>query len=136
MKSFICVVAISTAVIALFTPQSVLAQTVFVQSVSSNGNASNTIYIPSRKATTITTIERVTSNFYPNNGVTTSSTTTSYSGGTYPSYHNYQQGQSTIILQQQNVYPRAVKAACSTSIIGSPIPSPVALNVATGQLCY
>jgi hypothetical protein len=135
MKKFICLVATSAAVVALFTPKSVLAQTVFVQSVSSNGNASNTIYLPSKKATTITTIERVTSNLYQNNNPITTSTTTTYSDGAYPGYHRHQYGQSTIILQQQNIYPRAVRAACSTSIMGSPIPSPIALNVSTGQIC-
>jgi hypothetical protein len=54
-------------------------------------------------------------------------------------YHRYHDRfrQPTVILQQQNIiYPPAFShSTCTTSIVGSPIPSPVPLDSRTGQLC-
>jgi hypothetical protein len=131
MNKFTYLTAISTAVISLLLPGVVRAQSVFIQGFPSGGYSSTTIYIPSTETTTTTTVDRVNSDLYPNNSVTTSTTTT-YTGGSYPIRHRRQQGQSTIIFQ--NNYPRAAQVSCSTSIIGSPIPSPVALTP-SGQPC-
>ena len=129
MKKFVCLTAISTAVISLLSPGVVRAQSVFIQGFPTGGYSSTTIYIPSTETTT--TVERVNSDIYPgSSSVTTSTTTTSTSG----SFRNRrQQGQSTIIFQNNN--PRNTQVNCTTSIVGSPIPSPVALNSVTGGLC-
>ena len=139
MKNLIYLTAISTAVISLLFPGVVRAQSVFVQGFPSNGFPSNgfpsngysstTIYIPSTETTT--TVERVNSNIYPGSNSVTTSTTTTYTGGSFR--NRRQQGQSTVIFQ--NINPRNTQVNCTTSIIGSPIPSPVALNSVTGGLC-
>jgi hypothetical protein len=132
MKIFIGLATISTAVISLALAGSVRAQSVFIQGFPAGGYSSTTIYIPATETTT-TTVDRVNSDFYPNSNSVTTSTTTTYIGGGYPLHHRRQQGSSTVIFQ--NNYPRAAQVTCTTSIIGSPIPSPVALNSVTGQPC-
>ena len=129
MNKFICLTAISTAVISLLLPSVVRAQSVFMQGFPSGGYSSTTIYIPSTETTT--TVERVNSNIYPGSNSVTTSTTTTYTGGSFR--NRRQQGQSTVIFQ--NLNPRNTQVNCTTSIIGSPIPSPVALNSVTGGLC-
>ena len=129
MNKFICLTAISTAVISLLLPGVVRAQSVFIQGFPSNGYSSTTIYIPSTETTT--TVERVNSDIYPGSNSVTTSTTTTYTGGSFR--NRRQQGQSTVIFQ--NLNPRNTQVNCTTSIIGSPIPSPVALNSVTGGLC-
>ena len=129
MNKFICLTAISTAVISLLLPSVVRAQSVFMQGFPSGGYSSTTISIPSTETTT--TVERVNSNIYPGNNSVTTSTTTTYTGGSFR--NRRQQGQSTVIFQ--NLNPRHTQVNCTTSIIGSPIPSPVALNPVTGGLC-
>jgi hypothetical protein len=50
----------------------------------------------------------------------------------------YQHPQQTINRQQQNFNPNRDRSNCSTSIIGSPIPSPIPLRTDgynQGQLC-
>jgi hypothetical protein len=133
MNKFICLTAISTAVISLLLPGVVRAQSVFIQGFPSSGYSSTTIYIPSTETTTTTTIDRVNSNIYPSSNSVTTSTTTTYPGGGYPFRQRRQQGESTVIFQ--NINPRNTQVNCTTSIIGSPIPSPVALNSVTGGLC-
>jgi hypothetical protein len=128
MKSLIYLTAISTAVISLLLPGVVRAQSVFIQGFPSNGYSSTTIYIPSTETTT--TVERVNSNIYPGSNSVTTSTTTTYTGG---GFRNRRQQGSTVIFQ--NLNPRNTQVNCTTSIIGSPIPSPVALNSVTGGLC-
>ncbi len=129
MNKFICLTAISTAVISLLLPSVVRAQSVFMQGFPSGGYSSTTIYIPSTETTT--TVERINSNIYPGSNSVTTSTTTTYTGGSFR--NRRQQGQSTVIFQ--NLNPRNTQVNCTTSIIGSPIPSPVALNSVTGGLC-
>ncbi len=129
MKSLIYLTAISTAVISLLLPGVVRAQSVFIQGFPSNGYSSTTIYIPSTETTT--TVERVNSDIYPGSSTVTTSTTTTSTGGSFR--NRRQQGQSTIIFRNTN--PRNTQVNCTTSIIGSPIPSPVALNSVNGGLC-
>ena len=131
MRKFICLTTISTAVISLLVPSVVRAQSVFIQGFPSSGYSSTTIYIPSTETTTTTTVDRVNSNIYPGSNSVTTSTTTTYTGGSFR--NRRQQGQSTIIFPNNN--PHNPQVNCTTSIIGSPIPSPVALNSVTGGLC-
>ena len=128
MKKFICLTTISTVVISLLLPGVVRAQSVFVQGFPAGGYSSTTIYIPSTETTT--TVERVNSNIYPGSSSVTTSTTTTSTG---ESFRNRRQQGSTVIFQ--NLNPRNTQVNCTTSIIGSPIPSPVALNSVTGGLC-
>jgi hypothetical protein len=129
MNKFIYLTAISTAIISLLLPSVVKAQSVFIQGFPSSGYSSTTIYIPSTETTT--TVERVNSNIYPGSNSVTTSTTTTYTGGGFR--NRRQHGQSTVIFQ--NINPQNTQVNCTTSIIGSPIPSPVALNPVTGGLC-
>ena len=132
MKSFIYLTTISTAVICLLLPNAVSAQSVFIQGFPAGNYSSTTIYIPATETTT-TTVDRVNSNIYPSGNSVTTSTTTTDIGSGYPIRQRRQQGQSTIIFQ--NINPRNTQVNCTTSIIGSPIPSPIALNPVTGGLC-
>ncbi len=129
MNKLIYLTAISTAVISLLLPSAVRAQSVFIQGFPAGGYSSTTIYIPSTETTT--TVERVNSDIYPGSSTVTTSTTTTSTGGGFRSRR--QQGQSTVIFQ--NLNPRNTQVNCTTSVIGSPIPSPVALNSVTGGLC-
>ena len=107
------------------------AQSVFIQGFPSSGYSSTTIYIPATETTTTTTVDRVNSNIYPSSNSVTTSTTTTYTSGSFR--NRRQQGQSTIIFRNNDT--RNSQVNCTTSIIGSPIPSPVALNSVTGGLC-
>lgn len=129
MNKFICLTAISTSVISLLLPGVAIAQSVFIQGFPAGGYSSTTIYIPSTETTT--TVERVNSDIYPGSSSVTTSTTTTSTGGSFR--NRRQQGESTIIFR--NLNPRNVQVNCTTSVIGSPIPSPVALNSVTGGLC-
>jgi hypothetical protein len=131
MKNFIYLTTISTAVISLLLPSAVTAQSVFIQGFPVGGYSSTTIYIPSTETTTTTTVDRVNSNLYPDSNSVTTSTTTTYTSGSFR--NRRQQGSSTIIFRNNN--PRNAQVNCTTSIVGSPIPSPVALNSVTGGLC-
>ncbi|WP_310481459.1 hypothetical protein [Chamaesiphon sp. VAR_48_metabat_403] len=123
MKKFICLATI--AISALLVPATVKAQ-----GYPYGGSSSTTIYVPSTETTTTVTTTQVTPTIiYPSNNSFGTSTTTTYDGGSYSVRRYRQYPQPTVILQQQNIiYPRAIQSNCSTSIIGSPIPSPIALD--------
>jgi hypothetical protein len=135
MKSFIYLTSIATTAISLFMPGSVVAQSIFGQNFSSNGYASTTIYIPSTQTTITTTIGSINSNIYPASSSVTTSTITNYSPGAAPLRHRHQHRQPTAIFQPPTIYPHPIRSHCTTSIIGSPIPSPVPIDSVTGQLC-
>jgi hypothetical protein len=123
MKNFICLATISTAIL--------LAPTVVSAQGYPSGAAIHTIYVPPIETTTITPTQITPVMIQPNyNSVGTSTTTTYHGGGRLirQRHQQYQHQQSTVI------YPRAVQSSCSTTIIGSPIPSPVALD-RSGQPC-
>jgi heme-degrading monooxygenase HmoA len=126
MKNLIYLAAIASAI--LLTPASVKAQ-----GFPYGGSSSTTIYAPSIETTTTT--ERLAPTIIsPNPNSFGTSTITTYPGGSYP-VRRRQYSQPTVILQQQNIYyPQALQSSCSTSIIGSPIPSPIALD-RSGQPC-
>jgi hypothetical protein len=125
MKKFICLATIYTAIITLLMPSAVKSQTVLIQGFPSSGYSSTTIYSPSIQTTTTTT-DSINFNTYPNRNPVITSTTTTYTEGSYPISHRHQHRQSN--------YSRPAQVNCTTSIVGSPIPSPVALNQ-FGQLC-
>jgi hypothetical protein len=130
MKNFIFSATIVTTVLTLATPTSIDAQTIPGQSFPYNGQSSTTIFAPSTE--TMTTTQSPPIITYPNNSFGSSITTY---GGSY-SIHRYRQySQPTVVFPQRNIYPRAVQATCSTSVIGSPIPSAVPLDRSTGRPC-
>jgi hypothetical protein len=43
--------------------------------------------------------------------------------------------QQRVIFQKNNVYPSNNRSNCTTTIIGSPIPSPIPIDLNTGQPC-
>jgi hypothetical protein len=128
MKNFIYLATIATTV--LLAPAAVRAQPY------PYGGSTTTIYVPSTETTTTTTIiQSAPTTSYPYSNSVPNSTTTTYYGGSYPIGGYRQYRQPTVIFPQQNIYyPRAIQSSCSTSIIGSPIPSAVPLNSA-GQPC-
>jgi hypothetical protein len=139
MKNLIYLAAITAIVIAPFAAESAQAQSIFGQSFSGSGYSSTTIYVPSLPqensyangtVTTTTIVVPSSPNIYPNYNFPGSNT--SYGGNSYRS-RRYPQPtviftQPTVILTQPNLYPRAIQSSCGTSIIGSPIPSPIAIN--------
>ena len=130
MENFIYLASIATAI--LIAPLAVKAQ-----GYPYGGSATTTIYVPSTTQTTTTTtiIQSSPTTSYLYNNSFPNSTTTTYYGGIYPMGGYRQYRQPTVIFPQQNIYyPRAIQSTCSTSIIGSPIPSPIALDRA-GQPC-
>ena len=142
MKNLISLATIATAILTLFTPLAGKAQGVFVQPFPSTGYSSTTIYVPSvpddrvytNGVTTTTSTELYSPNVYPgNNSFPNSLATPSYGSG-YPTRYR-QEIRPIVVFPQTNIYPRAVPSACTTSIIGSPIPSPIALNRYTGTPC-
>jgi hypothetical protein len=142
MKNLLSLATIATTIITLFTPLAGQAQGVFVQPFPSTGYSSTTIYVPSvpddrvytNGVTTTTSTELYSPNVYPGSNSFPSSITTPYYGSGYPSRYR-QEIRPTVIFVQPNSYPRGVQSACTTSIIGSPIPSPIALNRYTGTPC-
>ena len=132
MKNIICLATIVSTV--LLSPILVKAQ-----GYPYGGSSTTTIYVPSIETTTTTTTTttQLTPTLpYPNNNSVGTLTTTTY-GNSYPSYpfrQRRQYRQPTVIIQQQNIYPYVGQSTCSTSIIGSPIPSPVALD-RSGRPC-
>jgi hypothetical protein len=128
MKTFIYLATIATTI--LLAPLLVKAQ-----GYPYSGSSTTTIYVPSTETTTTTTIIQSTpTTSYPSNNSVPNSTTTTYYGGGYPVSGYRQYRQPTVIFSQQNIYPRATQSTCSTSIIGSPIPSAVPLD-RSGQPC-
>ncbi len=143
MRNFICLATIATTIITLLAPAAGKAQGVFVQPFPSTGYSSTTIYVPSvpqdrgyiNDINTTTIINPISPNIYPNSNSFPGSINTPYYGSSYPNRRYIPSPQTIVIFPQQNFYPRGVQSACTTSIIGSPIPSPIALNRYTGIPC-
>ncbi len=58
------------------------------------------------------------------------------SGNNYDRNRRDRRQPQVIIIQQNNgYYPSSNRSNCSTTIIGSPIPSPIPLDRSTGQPC-
>ena len=140
MKVFSYLATIATTVITVLAPSLVRAQVVFVQPFPSSGYSSTTIYVPSVPPIIISPTDRSIQNISPNGDYFPNSTTTYYDSGYQiyrdPQYRQYRQyRQPPLIFRQQEIYPRSVQPTCTTTIIGSPIPSPIALDRYTGTPC-
>jgi hypothetical protein len=157
MKNFIYLVSIATTLSTLFIPGAIRAQ-----GYPYGGYSSTTIYVPSTETTTTTTttIQSAQTNINPNynsvpkptnipyynpfpNSINSpfynsfpNSINSPFYGSGFPdrNYRQYPYRQPTIIFTQPNSYPGAIQSTCSTSIIGSPIPSAVPLD-RSGQPC-
>ena len=140
MKVCSYLATIATTVITIFAPSLVRAQGVFVQPFPSSGYSSTTIYVPSVPPIIITPTDRSIQNISPNGDYFPNSITTYDNGGDRiyrdPQHRQYRQyRQPPLIFRQQEIYPRSVQPTCTTTIIGSPIPSPIALDRYTGTPC-
>jgi hypothetical protein len=130
MKNLIYLTAIATTAITLLLPGAVRAQNAVTQGLPQPVYSSTTIYVPAQQVPTTTP---VSPNLYPSNE-SYIQTNSSYRGRFYR--HRYHQStQPTIIIRPNSNYPRAVPSRCTTSIVGSPIPSPIAIDRFTGQPC-
>jgi hypothetical protein len=135
MKKSIVLTTIATALITSIGSQSAQAESLISQVIYPGGYSSTTIYVPFGTTTTTTTDRVITnSHNYPDSNSFSTSTTTFSSGGYYPNRRR-QYRQPTVIFQQNNIYPSSSQSTCTTSIIGSPIPSPIPLNRYTGAPC-
>jgi hypothetical protein len=137
MKISIYLTAIATTVITCLGTAAVRAQGVFVQPFPSTGYSSTTIYVPSTipdRGYTSSPSEygAVDPNLYQNNR-TFGSTTTTYDYSPNYDYNPNYDNNVTYGSRYRN-YPNPARVTCSISIIGSPIPSPIALG-ANGQPC-
>lgn len=131
MKNLTYLTAIVTTAISLLLPTAVKAQNVVVQSFPHQSYSSTTIYVPSQQTTT--TIP-VSPNLYPSNE-SYIQTDSSYRGRSYPQRYRQSTEPTIIIVRPNSNNFRAVPSRCTTSIVGSPIPSPIAIDRATGQPC-
>lgn len=143
MKALIFLATIATTISVIALPSSVRAQ-----GYPYGGSSSTTIYVPSTETTTTTTITTTPvqstqtiiaprSNSLPSTTVNpyynSFPNSTTYGSG-YPMHGHRRHHQPTVIFPQSNSYPGAIHSTCSISIIGSPIPSPVALD-RSGKPC-
>ena len=128
---------IAAAVIAVMMPASVRAEGLVSQVISPGGYSTTTIYVPFGTTTTTTTTDQVITNGYPDRNSYPTSTTAYDNGGGfyYTNRPRRQYRQPTVVFQQNNIYPYSSPSACTTTVIGSPIPSPIPLNRSTGQPC-
>lgn len=141
MKYSVWLMTIAAMLIAVITPTAARADGLGTQVIiSPGGYSSTTIYEPYGTTTTTTTTDQSIVNGYPaGNSTSTSITTYSNNGGFYyinrprRQYNRFRQ--PSVVFQQNNIYPYSGQSACTTTIIGSPIPSPIPLNRSTGQPC-
>jgi hypothetical protein len=131
MKNLTYLAAIATTTITLLLPVVVKAQSTVVQSLPQQGYSSTTIYVPAQQSTTTTS---VSPNLYPSNE-SYIRTDSGYRGRSYRQRYRQSTEPTVIIVQPSTSYPRAVRSQCTTSIVGSPIPSPIAIDRVTGQPC-
>ena len=126
MKNLVWMTAIATTAITLLLPGVAKAQSVIPSGVFS----STTIYTPPIETTTTTP---VSPNLYPSNE--SYFTTSPNDRRSYRQRYRQSGSQTVIIQQNNNIYTPATPSRCSTTIIGSPIPSPIPLDRSTGQPC-
>jgi hypothetical protein len=140
MKYSIWLMTIVATFISVITPTAARAEGLGTQVIiSPGGYSSTTIYEPYGTITTTTTTDQSIVNGYPASN-STSITTYSNNGGFYyinrpRRQYNNRYRQPSVGFQQNNIYPYSGQSACTTTIIGSPIPSPIPLNRSTGQPC-
>jgi hypothetical protein len=144
MKYSVWLMTLAAALIAVITPTAARAEGLGTQVIiSPGGYTSTTIYAPYGTTTTTTTTDQSIVNGYPDsNSTSTSITTYSNNGGFYyinrprRQYNRYRQ--PSVVFQQNNLYPLypySRSTGCTTTIIGSPIASPIPLNRSTGFPC-
>jgi hypothetical protein len=138
MKYSVWLMTIAATLLAVITPTAARSEGLGTQVIiSPGGYSSTTIYEPYGTTTTTTTTDQSIVNGYPignpiGNSTSTSITTYSNNGGFYyinrprRQYNRYRQ--PSVGFQQNNIYPYYGSSACTTTIIGSPIPSPIPLN--------
>jgi hypothetical protein len=140
MKYSVWLMTIAATLISVITPTAARADGLGTQVIiSPGGYSSTTIYEPYGTTTTTTTNQSIVIGNPIGNSTSTSITTYSNNGGFYyinrprRQYNRYRQ--PSVVFQQNNIYPYSGQSACTTTIIGSPIPSPIPLNRSTGQPC-
>jgi hypothetical protein len=142
MKYSVWLMTIAATLISVITPTAARADGLGTQVIISPGYSSTTIYEPYGTTTTTTTTDQsiVNGYGYPAGGSTSTSITTYSNNGSFyynnrprRQYNRYRQ--PSVGFQQNNIYPYSASSACTTTIIGSPIPSPIPLNRSTGQPC-
>ncbi|WP_373541578.1 hypothetical protein [Chamaesiphon sp.] len=135
MKALIFLATIAATVVSALLPSAAKAQGVFVQPFPSTGYSSTTIYIPSVEPILVSPTDR-TPIIYPTYNYNYQPNSTTYYERGYPNYRNRVYRQPPVIIQQPKSYPRTGgQQTCTTSVIGSPIPSPIALDRYTGMPC-
>jgi hypothetical protein len=128
MKTFVYLATVATTFIALLSPQVLKAQTILAP-VSPYNASPTPIFVPSLPIVKIVPTQVTPIFIYPDTNYFPGSIITNYDGGSYPIRQRRDD------RQQQNAYPRALQSNCTTSIIGSPIPSPIAIDRFTGAPC-
>ncbi len=136
MKAYIFLATIATTIMTSLIPSAARAQGVFVQPFPSTGYSSTTVYIPSVEPIIVSPTDRSVPIIYPTYNYNYLPNSTSYYERGYPNARDrvYRQQQPPVIITQPNSY-RSVQPTCTTSVIGSPIPNPIALDRYTGLPC-
>ena len=130
MKYSVYLMTVVMSSISLIVPRSVNGAELITQVIYPGGYPSTVIYVPS-ETTVTTTTDRIITNSYPENN-----SFSTYSNDDYSANRRRKQyRQPTIVIQQNNIYPGASQSTCSTSVIGSPIPSPIPLD-RSGMPCH
>lgn len=132
MKYIVYLMAIVATAISLVAPVSVRAQHIIspgIERIPLGGYHSITIYTPSPGNVTTNVTTRIGS------GDFSFPTATPHYGGKdrFRSTIYYQQ--PLVIYQNNDRYPRAIRTNCTTTVLGSPTPSPVALDRYSGRPC-
>ncbi len=131
MKNSTYLAAIATTAITLLLPGAIGAQNTVTQGLPQQGYSSITISVPAQQTPTPAP---VSPNLYPSNE-SYIQTNSSYRGRSYRQRYRQSIDPTVIIVRPNTNYPRAVPSRCTTSIVGSPIPSPIAIDRFTGQPC-
>jgi hypothetical protein len=131
MKNLTYLTAIATTAISLLLPATVKAQSTTIQSFPQQGYSSTTIYVPTQQPTTTTPLSP---NLYPSNE-SYIQTDSGYRDRSSRQRYRQSTDPTIIIVRPNSNSSRAVPSRCTTSIVGSPIPSPIAIDRITGQPC-
>ena len=162
MKYLASLATIVVTAIVTLAPNFVKAQSVTQGYPGGGSSSTTTYYLPSTESNSITNITTpIGGDIYPGTKLSPNSNGIYYSNGvpttSIPSYQNiypgtnlfpnpinnyygggtYSQGydRPSVTIQQNDTYPRSFGSNCSTSIVGSPIPSPVPIDRYSGQPC-
>jgi hypothetical protein len=126
--SLLSIASIGSVLATLLLTPLTRAQTI-AQIFPNPNYSTTTIVTPGIVTETTTTPVIINGNVFGSTGVTD------------PNYYPYsrrswyRRPQPTIVIQSNVIYPAAGGRNCTTTIIGSPIPSPVPIDSRTGQFC-